>query len=168
MGLKERYKKHRRIVKPALIVLAVILYWVLIYYPFHYSAYTPISAVAAGTILLILGIYSLFIKKDVKFRHIKPVYLIFLVLMIISDIGLLIASLKHGLTPEVDITISFVYRNFGLFTAIVTNMLGYLAAIVAMAGTYKLLDREHLYLWIMVFLAWSVSTVKLFVGFVFN
>jgi len=168
MSLRERYRKHRKIVKPAIIVLAVLLYWVLIYYPFHYSAFTPVSAIAAGTILLVLGIYSLFIKGDVKFKHIKPVYFIFLALMIISDIGLLIASLKHGLTPEVDITISFIYRNFGLFTAIIANMLGYLAAIVAMAATYKLLDREHFYLWIMIFLAWTVSTVKLFVGFVFH
>lgn len=159
-------KDHKKVIKPLVIVLAVMLYWVLIYYPFHYSKWTPISAVAGGTILLVLGAYSMFIKKEVKFRDVMPVYIVFLILMFISDIFLLIAATNNGLIPEVDITLSWIKGNFGLFTAIIADLLGYPVFIVLMAGTYKLLDKEHLYLWIMVFLAWSVSTIRLFINFV--
>jgi hypothetical protein len=158
--------KHKKITKPIAIVLTIILYWIFIYYPYHYSVYTPIGAAVIGTLLVGLGFYSLFIKKEIKFKQIRREYFIFLALMLISDICVIIASLDFGLIPQVDITLAWLRDNFGLVLTIVFELLSYPFFVLIFAGTYKILNKEHFYLWLLVFLAWTVSIARLFVNYV--
>lgn len=160
------WKGNKFWLKPLLIVAVVVLYWLFVYYPNHYSSYTPISFVVGGALLFFIGIYGFFIKKDVKFKDLKYMYYVVLFFAVVSELFILIAVQKHGLVPGIDITWAWIAANLGVFAVVVAVILSFPVYLVFLAGTYKLIGKEHVYLWGMVCLAWIVSNTKLFIRFI--
>ncbi len=157
--------------KAIIIVVAVLLYGAFVYYRFHYYDFTPISGIIAGGILFFIGLYAVFIEKSVSFRSIKTVCIIFLVFYIVSHILVIIGMQKHGLIKGVDITLTWVKNNLDFLNA--GNLIVYTAIFLIyfifpfiVAGTYRLLGKEHVFLWMMIFSAWIASNIKLFVNYV--
>src|SRR3989344_3997005 len=147
--------------KPVLIVLTVLIYWIFVYYPYHYSNYTAISFIVGGGILFFIGIYSLFFEKSFGFKEIKALYLTVLAFSIVSEILILIAFIKHGFVEEIDITWFWVYQNLGFPIAIFAILMSFISYLFILAGTYRILGKEHVYLWGMILIAWFVSNVRL-------
>lgn len=166
--LKKFYSSNRSWVKPLLMFVVVVLYWIFVYYPYHYSAYTPISFVVAGTVLFFLGIYGIFIKKDVKFKDLKYLYYVILGFAVVSEIFILLAVHKHGLLSGIDITWAWIAERLGSAVAVLAAVLSFPVYYVMLAGTYKLLGKEHVYIWGLVCLAWTVSNIRLLIKFVIN
>ncbi len=148
------------------IVLAIVIYWKFVYYPYHYSSYTPISFVVAGAVLFFAGIYGLFIKKDVKFKDLKYLYYVILFFAVVSEVFILLAVLKHGLLPGIDITWAWIAVNLGNIPLILIILLSFPVYLIMLAGTYKLIGKEHVFIWGMICLAWIVSNYRLFVTYV--
>ncbi len=154
-------------IKEIIIVLVVILYWAFVYYPYHKRDYTPISIIVGGGILVFVGIYG-FVSGIVSIYNILSIAITLLVLMGISFILLLIAIRKHGLKTDIDITLTWIKRKLGKSWVNVALIIAYPSLFFVIAGTYVLLGKEYYVLWIMIFAAYIISNVKLFVRYILN
>jgi hypothetical protein len=148
------------------IVFAVALYWMLVYYRFHNTDYTPISFFAGGAILFLIGLHVLLVSKSVKFREIKWTYITLVIVYSISLTLILIAMWKHGLIKEIDVVSEWVARTFGIYFLYFGMAVIYPIFALMVAGTYKLLKKEHVFFWGMIILAWFVSMTKLLIHYV--
>lgn len=149
-------------IKILIIILVFILYWIFIYYRFHYSDFTPISLIVIGIFLAIFGGFKFFKDGNVNFIDIKIIYFIGVLFLAISYILILCSVKKHGLKKKVDITMTFLNKIGGKKLAVFMAILGFPSFFFMMAATYILIGPEHIYAWGMIFLAWSVSGIRLF------
>lgn len=148
-------------IKVAIIVLAFLLYWFFVYYRFHYHDFTPISLIVSGAALAIFGGFEFF-KGNVAFSDINLVYFIGIFFLTVSYVLVGMGTKKHGLRKEIDIMMTFLHKGAKWLPPFFA-VLGYPAFFFIMAGTYKLLGPEHIFAWGMIFLAWTVSGIRLFI-----
>jgi len=148
------------LIKSLIIILVVILYWKFIYYKYHTKPITPILFAIFGLILASVGFYYWFFKKIVLFKEIQPVGYILLLFITLSFIFILIGIKKHGLNPRLDITLSWVDKNFGRIFVYLTMIGTYPVLIFTMFTTFVLLGKEYIVFWIMIFIAWTISGIK--------
>jgi hypothetical protein len=146
-------------IKALIIIAAFLIYWVLIYYRFHYHDFTPISLIIGVATLAIFGGFEFF-KGHVAFADVNVVYFIGAAFLTASYILVGIGAKKHGLRKEIDITLTFLHKRGKWFPRVFAP-LGYLAFFFMMAGTYRLLGPEHIFAWGMIFIAWAVSGIRL-------
>ena len=152
--------------KAGLIVFAVALYWIFVYYRFHDLDYTPISFFIGGGILSLTGLHALFISKSVKFKEIKWAYIVLVIAQTICTALILAAMWKHGLTKDIDVVSEWTARTFGIYFLYFGMIAIYPIYALMLAGTYKLLKKEHIFFWGMILLAWTVGGTKLLIHYV--
>lgn len=145
--------------KILIIVAVILIYWAFIYYRFHRSDYTPISMLAGGLVLAAFGVYGL-VNGKVFLSDISLVYFVLLIFLTGSCVLVGSGSRKRGLSKQIDVTMTFwkkkanwIPRFFMVFT--------YPLFLFMMLGTRFLLGPEHVFAWGMIFLAWTVSGIKL-------
>jgi hypothetical protein len=149
------------VLKSALLILAMILYWKFVYYKHHTEDITPISMILAGGCLVVYGSYSWLKLGSVSFSDISVLAHIFLLLALISFFILILELRKHGFVKDVDITLTWIKRNFGEITAYLCILLVLPVYVMIMFGTYSIFGKEHVVLWAMVILAWIKSNIVL-------
>lgn len=152
--------------KEVIIILGVLIYWKFIYYKYHSSKNAALVLLIPSIIALGIGLYSYFFEKNIFFSDIKIIYWILIILYTISLFLVFLAIRKHGIKPDIDRLSEWTYRIFGeeiLFLGAISNYVLYFFILI---GTYTILGREHIYLWIMIIGAWIVSQGKLFLRYV--
>jgi len=150
------------VLKSAMIIIVILLYWKFVYYKYHKKAITPILFFLAGGISFFIGIYTL-INHRVSFEDIKYVYYALMVFALFSFASVIYAVSKHGLNNDVDITLTwcknvfpFVPYYFWMVVAIFPSFF------FITFTTYYALGNEHVVLWAMIFIAWIRSNVRLY------
>lgn len=143
-----------------LIVIGVLLYWALVYYPFHYTIFTAISMITGVIVLSIIGGYYLLIR-EVELKDVEPIVFLCFVGHALSIVFITYFSLNYGMSSRVDITFSFLYHTLGLLPAVILGLMFFPAIIFLVIGTRKIFGEEYLYFWTMVLLAWIASGFKL-------
>ncbi len=152
-------------IKAIIIILVVLIYWTIVYYRFHYKPYTPISLIAGGFILGVIGLYGLF-NGNVTFFDISLIYYIIIGFYVISHILIYLGAMKHGLIPGVDITLNWIKQRFGMWAVYLGCLIIYPLIFFVIAGTYLLLGKEQVYFWGLIIIAWTISNIKLLVRYV--
>ena len=147
-----------------LIVIGVLLYWVFVYYPFHYTIFTAIFMITSVSVLSIIGGYYLLIR-EIELKDVEPIVFLCFVGHLISIIFIFYFSLNYGMSERVDITFSFIYHAFGLLPAVIIALMFFPAIVFLAIGTRKIFGEEYIYFWMMVLLAWIASGFKLIYRF---
>lgn len=150
------------VLKSAIIIAVVLLYWKFIYYPYHKRDYTPISIFIIGATLFFIGIYAFFFEKSVILSDVLILYSIFFLFLAVSFTEVLIGIHKHGLRKDVDITLTWAKRVFPFVPFWGWMIIAFPALFFIPVATLKILGPEHVVFWGMVFLAWVASGLKLY------
>ena len=157
----------QEIIKPIIIVLVVTIYWALVYYKYHYTSPGPLTLVLGGFVVGCVGLYGLLSGKA-TFEDIKILYYALVIFYIICHILLLFGFKKYGIKSKVDITAEWIKRNLGTAYVFIGMVSLYFLIIFVLLGTFTLLGKDHIYLWILILGAWTVSNTKLTMRFVKN
>lgn len=147
-----------------MIVMGVLVYWALVYYPFHYTIFTTISMITGVIVLSIIGGYYLLIR-EIELKDVEPVVFLCFVGHLISIIFIIYFSLNYGMSEGVDINFSFIYDALGLLPAVIMVLMFFPVIIFLAIGTRKIFGEEYIYFWMMVLLAWIASGFKLIYRF---
>ena len=116
---------------------------------------------------MLVGIYAFFKEKSVSFKEIKAIFIIVTLYEIATLVFILIAFLKHGLSHEIDLNFYWGVTTFGWYYAI-GQILSFIANFFVIIGTRRLLGKEHIYFWIMILIAWSLSGIRLFYNYILH
>ncbi len=149
-------------IKGTVVIIIILLYWRFIYYKYHEKNFTPLSFVLYGGFAGIIGFYSLFILKTVKFSDYNWLFYILAGFAAISFSLVLIGWKKHSLISGVDITLHWIDKVLGRPFVYIAMLVTFPVFFFALAGSYTLLGKEHIFLWGMVILAWIKSNIRLF------
>jgi len=136
-----------------LIVFAVLLYWVLIYYPYHDTDVAPLTLIFGGAVLFLIGIYAFFFEKSVKFNDVKIAFIFLFIIGIVDIAFMVISMMHHGVLDSIDKTIFLVYKYTGIYGVITMYLLSYPSYFFMLIGSHRALGKEYIYLWIMILLA---------------
>jgi len=150
------------------ILVLVVLYWIFVYYPYHYFIYTPISGLVVAGACVVYGFYCFFIEKSVRFDDVRIVSYLISAMSVIMLIFVNLAITKHGLSNNVDIMLTFFRDYLGMSFAYVGMVIAWPCLLFVGIATYRIIGKEHIYLWVMLFLAWLASNVKLLINFVLH
>lgn len=150
------------LVKSLIIIIVVLLYWKFVYYRYHRKLITPLSFVFVGGAIGLYGVYCWLIDKTVYYQNVKFLYFISVVFGIVSFSLVLVAMSKHKLKKDIDITLTWTDRILGRPFVYFMILIAFPAFFMIMLGTYVLLGKEHIILWIMIFLAWIASDIRLY------
>jgi len=145
------------VIKSLAIILAVTLYWKFVYYKYHKKDITPISIFIGGIISIIIGFYGFFIDKSISFGDIIPVCAVSLVFLAFSFILIFIASRKYGLQKDIDITLTWIDKYLGRFWVYAAVVIAFPVFPFIIAGTYWLLGKEYIILWVLIGFAWFID-----------
>ena len=148
-------------IKEIVIILVVLLYWKLFYYNHRSPKTSQFYLLIPAVIACLAGIYSFFIGDAIP----KNVYVISFIVLVYDalafiNIGLVLR--KHKLNHKIDFTLTWIKKTLGIFFVYVAVIISFPALFFIVLGTYKLLGYEHIYLWVLVLIAWLVSGIKLF------
>ena len=145
-----------------LIILAVLVYWKFIYYKYHNSKNGALVLIIPSAISMIVGLYAYSFENIFILYHMFVIYFIILFYYITGIILIYHASKKKGLNNKIDVLSEWVTRVFGRVLFIIGVIIVFPLLLFSVVGTYRIFGFEHIYLWIMIFFAWSRSGIKLF------
>ena len=149
------------LIKSIIIIAIILFYWKFVYYRYHKKTYTPISFFVVGGILFFIGLYN-FIKGNIVIKDIIILYSICLVFLVVSFSFVIYAIQKHGLKKDVDITLTWTKKIFPFLPFWFWMLIAFPAIFFIMAATYFLIGPEHAVVWLMIFLAWIKSNLRLY------
>lgn len=149
------------VLKSAVIILVVLIYWKFVYYKYHKEDFTPISVGSASVILVCIGIYALFFERSVVFAEISFLYYVLVVFLVGTCILEGIALSKHEMDKDIDITFSWLNRKLPFIPVWLWMTLAFPAFLFMIIATFKLFGKEYFVLWAMILLAWAASGVRL-------
>ena len=165
--LENKMPKISKLLSPIGVFVLTLLFYFLIYRSFHDSFFIKsIYIFFYGIIVFPFGLWTLR-KRKVSFREkeIKIILGIYF-LFVIGDIILtLLGTLKLGLTKDVNIALSFLYNLLGRKSLVLTFSLGYFMSFIfgpaAVAFSYAVSKKGAKYFWLVMFVVWAVSGLKL-------
>ena len=142
----------------------VLLYWKFFYYKDRNAKTAQFYVLIPAVIATLVGFYAFL--RGTEYDSFRILYYVSFVYLTTGFILVLIACLKHELNPQIDYTLSWFKKTLGKFSIYLAFIVSYPAFFFMIIGTYYLLGNEHIYLWILVFGAWTVSQLKLFFRYV--
>jgi len=152
--------------KGIIIILIVLIYWKFIYYNHRTKDNAQFYVLIPAGIATLIGLYTYFFIERIAFSNINILFYTNVVYLSTGFILVFLASLKHGLKPKIDYTLSWFDKVFGRFFIYLSFIIAYPAFFFMITGTYKVFGEEHIYLWILILGAWTVSQTKLFLRYV--
>ena len=167
MKLKKIFKtkEDEQLLLTRIVLFLLFLNTLTLYYKYHYTLYPLILIDTLGIFFLFYGIYAS-IKKQVKFKDIKWIFLILVIFLILDKIFVFTAASKHGLSPGVDIILTFGTEIFGKIFLYFQAIVPFIVILFILMGTYKLMGKYHVYPWVLILFMWALSGMKLFFRYI--
>lgn len=147
--------------KAIFIILIVLIYWKFVYYKYHNTRQGALVLFIPSVISIIIGLYSYFFEDIFILSSIFIIYFIVLLYYLLGLIFIYISSKKHGLSKRIDVLAKWTDTRFGRVLLVITSIVSIPLLFFSVVGTYYLFGVEHIYLWIMIFFAWTRSGIRL-------
>jgi len=146
--------------KAVLIILCILIYWKFFYYHHRNGKTAQFYLLIPAVIAVLTGAYF-FCTGIIIPRSIYILYSIIFIYNTLAFVNIYFALKKHRLSSGVDYSLNWIKRTLGQFFVYVAVVISYPCLFLMAIGTYGLLGDEHIYLWIMVILAWTASGIRL-------
>jgi len=159
-------KKRVNVKKGIIILIVMLIYLLFIHYRIHFTIFGPLGAISIGAILFSLGFFAFFKEKKIKIKDIKILYIIGIIFLAISFTFISIATIKHGLIEKIDFFLTCTKNILGMPFVYIAMIIAFPAFFFIMIGSYRILGKEHIYGWIIIFIAWIISNIRLFINYV--
>lgn len=153
-------------IKEATIIILVLIYWKFVYYNHRTKNNAQFYVLIPAMIITLIGLYTYFFIGGVDFNIINVLFYINAIYLTMGFVFVYLACLKHKLKPKIDYTLSWIDKTLGRFFIYVAVVISYPAFFFMLIGTFSVFGKEHVYLWIMILWAWTVSQIRLFLRYV--